>query len=145
MADFRVYAIIRKPVEEVFNYAVNLENAPKFMPFVKKTVKSTNEPIQKGSKFIETRMIRGKETKAELELTEFNPNHSYTVVNAANGLVTTYHYIFEEIEEGTQAEMQVTVNPKGLFSFLTKKALVNIIKKEDGHQLGYLKDVLEEE
>lgn len=145
MADFRANAIIHKPVEEVFNYAINLENAPKMMPFVVKTEKLTDGPIVKGTKFLETRNIRGKQTKSEIELLEIEPNLSYTIKNQSNGLAVTYHYKFHTIEEGTQVELEAYVNPKGLFSFITKKMLVNIIKKEDGHQLSYLKEILEEE
>ncbi|CAM3628691.1 SRPBCC family protein [Cytobacillus oceanisediminis] len=143
MADFRSSEIINKPVHEVFNYMVTMENAPELMPYVVKVEKQTEGEIGRGTKFIETRMVRGKNIKADVEIIDFEKDKTYTTRSNANGLITEYKYAFHEIEEGTQVEMEANVKTSGLVAKLTKRFIVNIVKQEDGSQLQYLKEMLE--
>ncbi|MGG0718996.1 SRPBCC family protein [Robertmurraya massiliosenegalensis] len=143
MADFQSSIIIRKPVEEVFKYLLTLENIPEIMPNVVKLEKLTEGPIKKGTKLLETRNVRGRETKAEIEMTEYERNQIYQTKSVAGGITITYTYLFATIEEGTQVQFEADVKIKGLFSFFSRRALVKIMKQEDGYLLQYLKEELE--
>ncbi|MEN8702079.1 SRPBCC family protein [Bacillus infantis] len=143
MADFKSTVIIRRPVAEVFQYATNPDNAPEIMPNVVKMEKATDGPIGPSTRFIETRMIRGKKVKAEIEYTQFEQDKSYTAKSNSNGLVVTYDYTFTEIDEGTQVELEANIHTSGFIMSLTRPMLVKIIKKEDGRQLSYLKQMLQ--
>ncbi|GLB59134.1 SRPBCC family protein [Cytobacillus sp. NCCP-133] len=143
MADFRSSEIINKPVHEVFDYMVKMENVPELMPYVLKVEKQTKGEIGKGTRFLETRMIRGKKINADIEIIDFEKDRTYTTRSNANGLITEYKYDFHQIEEGTQVEMQANVQTSGLVARLTKRFIVNIVKQEDGGQLQYLKEMME--
>ncbi|EWG12234.1 MAG: SRPBCC family protein [Bacillota bacterium] len=143
MADFRSSEIINKPVHEVFDYMIKMENVPELMPFVVKVEKQTEGETGKGTKFVETRMVRGKKISADVEIIDFEQDRTYTTRSNANGLITEYKYDFHEIEEGTQVEMEATVKTSGLVARLTKRFIVNIVKREDGSQLQYLKEMME--
>lgn len=143
MADFQSSIIIHKPVEEVFKYILDLNNIPKLMPNVVSLEMITEGPIKKGSRMVETRSIRGRETKAEIEVSEFESNKRYSTKSIASGITITYNYFFEPIEEGTQARFEGFVHIKGIFSFLSRRALIKILKQEDGYLLQYLKEELE--
>ncbi|MGG7619403.1 hypothetical protein [Bacillus coreaensis] len=45
MADFRVSEIIHRPIEEVFSYLSNLENATTLLPFVTDMEKLSNDQL----------------------------------------------------------------------------------------------------
>jgi hypothetical protein len=143
MADFKSSVIIERPVADVFKYASSMENVPEIMPNVVNVEKKTAGPIGVGSKFVETRLIRGKEAKADIEFIEYTENRSYTTRSESNGLEVIYEYDFQEIEEGTQVQFAGTVNTKGIVMKLTKRFLVKMLKQEDGYQLRYLKEALE--
>jgi carbon monoxide dehydrogenase subunit G len=145
MADFRASEMIHRPIEEVFSYLSNLENAPNLLPFVVDMEKLSNGPVGNGSRFLETRLVRRRRIQAEVQITEFQCPSAFTSKSISNGVEILYHYTFSEIEEGTQVEMEAEVKTAGLLSFLTKKQLVKIIKNEDGGQLQKLKEVLETE
>jgi uncharacterized protein YndB with AHSA1/START domain len=145
MADFTASAIIHRPVHEVFSYITNVENIPEIMPNVVKMVKITEGPLQEGTRFLETRSIRGRHTSTEIEYVEYKENELLTTKSESNGLTILYRYLFSEIEEGTQVELDAILQTTGLKMRLTKGLLVNMIKKEDGNQLVYLKDMLEKE
>lgn len=145
MVDFFGNAIIHRPLEEVFAFAVDIENAPRYMSNVVGMEKITEGPIRVGSIFIETRNIRGKEAKAEREIVEFQQNRSFAISGISNGLTILYRYTFEEIVEGTQAQFFAEIHTQGWLMKLTRPFLVKMIKQEDGNHLRYLKEVLESE
>lgn len=145
MADFRSSVMIHKPVSEVFNYLASMENAHEIMPNVVEMEKKTAGAIGKGTQFKETRMVRGKKINADIEYVQYEQDHSLTTRSNSNGLIVEYHYTFYGIEEGTQAELEAFVKTSGLVMNLTKRFIVNMIKREDGNQLQYLKDMLEDE
>ena len=144
MVDFQESAIIHKPIKEVFQYISRMENVSELMPNVVKMEKITSGELRKGTKFIETRSVRGKEIKADVELLEFEEDKLFTTRSNSNGLITEYHYKFYEIEEGTQAEFEAFVKTTGLRMKLTKRFIVKMMQQEDGYQLQYLKEMLEE-
>ncbi|UII55825.1 SRPBCC family protein [Cytobacillus spongiae] len=143
MADFQSSVIIHKPIHEVFDYMTNLQNMPEIMPNVVHAELTTGGTIEKGSTYVETRRVRGREVNAEVEFIEFEKEKTYTTKSITNGLVVLYRYDFDAIEEGTQVQFQATVETKGFMMKLTKRFLVNILKSEDGNQLRYVKDDLE--
>lgn len=145
MADFQSSIIIHKPVEDVFKYILDLNTIPNIMPNVVRLELITEAPIRKGSKLIETRSIRGRETKAEIEVSEFELNKRYSTKSIAKGITIIYHYFFEPIEEGTQVRFEGFVHIKGVLSFLSRRALIKILKQEDGYLLQYLKEELEKQ
>ncbi|WP_257988241.1 MULTISPECIES: SRPBCC family protein [Bacillus] len=144
MADFQTSITIDKPLNEVFAFMVNLENSPDFMPNLIKSEKITDGPISAGTKYLETRYISGRQTVAEVVFTEFNENRSYTVKSETNGLGVVFDYNFQEVDEATRIEFAATIETSGFIMKLTKPLLVKMIKREDGNQLQYLKDILEE-
>ncbi|MFE8697792.1 SRPBCC family protein [Cytobacillus sp. FJAT-53684] len=145
MADFRSSVIIHKPVNEVFRYMAGMENVQEIMPIVAEMEKLTDGEIGKGTKFKETRMVRGNKVYADVEYVEFNQDQSFTSRSNSNGLIVEYKYVFHEIEEGTQVELEAFVKTSGLRMKLTRPMIVKMIKREDGYQLENLRDMLEKE
>lgn len=143
MTDFRVNEIIHCPIEEVFSYLSNLENAIDLVPFVTGMEKLSNGPVGHGSRFLETRLVRRRSIQSEIHITQFNRPTTFTSKSISNGVEILYHYTFSAIEGGTRVEMEVEVKTGSFLSFLTKKHFVKIIKNEDGGQLKKLKEVLE--
>jgi len=144
MADFYGSIIIEKPLEEVFEYASSMEHAPKYMPAVNRMERLTWDEVGVGSKFRETRWIRGKEVEAEVEIIKFEPNRSFSTKTNSNGLVTIYEYNFEEIVEGTQVQFKAYVQTKGFMMKLTKGLLVKMLSAEEDGHLRNLKELLED-
>ncbi|PKG22556.1 SRPBCC family protein [Niallia nealsonii] len=145
MADFQANVIIAEPVEVVFSYMSNLENASDYMDNVKKTTKLTEGPIGIGAKYQEIRIVRGKEAVAEIEFLSYEENKTYTTRSHSNGLLVDYHYRFTEIAEGTKVEFTAKVQVTGFWMKLTKRFLINILKGEDGDHLHQVKVNFEKE
>ena len=71
--------IENKTPEEVFAFMIDPKNAPKIISEVKSSRKLTEGEIGLGTRFLETRVVRGKEGRAELKITHFIPNEEYSV------------------------------------------------------------------
>ncbi|MDQ0271809.1 SRPBCC family protein [Cytobacillus purgationiresistens] len=143
MADFRSSVMINKPLDEVFEYMLNVDNIHEIMPIVAKREQETEGQIGKGTRFLETRSIRGKNITSTIEVLAFEQNRTFTTKSDSSGLIVEYKYDFHEIEEGTQVELEANLQTTGLRMKLTKPLLVKMIKREDGNQLTNLKDMLE--
>ncbi|CEG29273.1 Polyketide cyclase / dehydrase and lipid transport [Bacillus sp. B-jedd] len=144
MADFQSSVVIAQPVEVVFKYVASMENMPEIMPNVVNIDKRGLGQLKSGDKVVETRMIRGRETESELEITAFEENKLFAYKSETNGLQSVYWYSFEEVEEGrTRASFKADIKTTGIVMGLTKRFIVNMLKREDGNQMVYLKDMLE--
>jgi DNA gyrase/topoisomerase IV subunit B len=142
MSTFEMSEWVACPPEEVFRFVTDTANAPKISASVQSMEKLTNGPLGIGARYRETRLMDGKEQKAELEVVAFENGSRYSVQNETQGIETLYEYVFNSENNGTRIKLTCNVSAKGL-----KKALVpvvaNILKKEDGDHLQRLKSVLE--
>ncbi|WP_108672439.1 SRPBCC family protein [Peribacillus acanthi] len=145
MAAFSDSVTIKKNIQEVFSFTINMENSNKIMPNVKQTEKITEGPLAEGTKFKETRVIRGREAAAIIEFIKLIPNKAFSVKSVTQGIEVIYHYRFNEVAEGTKVDFECEVNASGIMMKLIKPLFIKILKKEDGDHLKNLKKVVEEE
>lgn len=100
-------------------------------------------PIDKGSKYIEIRNLRGKTAKAEIEFVDFQPNQSYTTRSIVNDVIIIYQYNFTAVQGGTNIQFKASVQVGGLFSFFSRVILIKNLKSEDGNHLQNVKKLME--
>lgn len=143
MSDFRTTIIIHKPVEEVFSYMVDLDNINEIMPLVVKREKLSEGPLAPGTKLKETRRVRASEITSEIEVLTYEENKTFATRSNSNGLIAEYHYRFDEVDEGTQVDLEANIKTTGFKMKLLRKFLVNMVHREDGYQLTNLKEMLE--
>lgn len=143
MSDFRTTVIIHKPVEEVFSYMVDIDNIHEIMPLVVKREKINDEPLAVGSKLRETRRVRASDITSEIEVLAYETNKVFATRSNSNGLIAEYYYRFDEVDEGTQVDLEANIKTTGFKMKLLRKFLVNMVHREDGYQLTNLKNMLE--
>lgn len=142
MAGFESTEWIARAPEEVFGFLTDTANAPRVVPSVVRVEKLTDGPVGAGTRYRETRLMKGKEAQAELEVTAHEPPAHYAVRNVTSGVETEYDYRLSRERDGTRVDLAAVVRAGGL-----KKAIapvvVSILKKEDGDHLQRLKAALE--
>ena len=142
MAGFKRSVVIGRPVEEVFDFATNLANAPLLMPNVTKTELLTEGGLKPGAKFRETRLMNGKERSAVIEIVE----HQRPLVHAASaammGMRATYRFRFTSEGAATRVELEADVQGNFLW-WLFLGMMSRTMEKEDGDYLNRLKDAME--
>jgi carbon monoxide dehydrogenase subunit G len=131
------------PINEVFDFISDLRNGPKMNEDILSVEKLTEGPIGVGSKFKETKVIRGRNAEAMIEVVQFEANKAFSAQSEVNGLKVTYHYQLSEGNTGTIVKFQCEIKTSGLIMTLTKPLITKILKKEDGDHLTYIRRALE--
>ncbi|PPA69774.1 SRPBCC family protein [Jeotgalibacillus proteolyticus] len=135
--------VIEKPIENVFNIAVNMENSPAIMDQVEEIKKLTDGPVAQGTKYEEIRNLGGRRVQSILEVVEYTPNASYAVSSEQNGVQITFRYTFTPQGEHTLVTFDGTIQTKGLARSLFKGMIVRMISKEELFHLQKLKTYIE--
>lgn len=134
---------INRPISEVFEFITDFSNGPKMNEDIINVEKLTEGPVRIGSKFKETRVIRGRNAEAAIEVVKYNPSEEFSAQSVSNGLIVTYHYQMSEVTDGTTVSFQCEVKTSGIIMALTKPFLIKILKQEDGDHLKDIKRVIE--
>jgi hypothetical protein len=134
---------IDRPITEVFEFISDLRNGPKMNEDILNVEKLTDGPIGVGSKFKETKVIRGRNTEAMIEVVQYEATTAFSAQSEVNGLKVTYHYQLSEGNNGTIVKFHCEVKTSGLIMSITKPLIIKILKKEDGDHLTYIRRVLE--
>lgn len=138
MAGFKRSIIIDRPVEQVFDFAANLDNASKFMPNVTKIEMLTEGGMKPGAKFRETRLMNGKERSAVIEITEHDRPHVHGARSAMMGMSASYTFRFSPAGAGTRIDMEAVVTGNFLW-WLFLGMMARMLEKEDGEYLDRVK------
>ena len=142
MAGFTMSEWISRPPQDVFDFVTTPDNAPKIVHSVTSMVKVTDGPIRVGTLYQETRVMRGKEEQAELEVVAYEPRQTYAVKNLTEGIETVYQYSFHPEATGTRVDLVCDITASGAKKLMLPMVAA-MLKKEDGDHLHRLKVALE--
>lgn len=87
MTRMTVHRTINAPIEVVFKTVAEIENFSKAVPHITKIEFLTECKKGPGTKFRETRLMKGKEATTELEVTEHVENERVRLVAGSHGTV----------------------------------------------------------
>lgn len=93
MSRTTVVRTIDAPIEEVFDTVAHIENFAKAVPHIVRTEFLSDVRSGVGTRFRETRQMRGKETTMDLEVTEYVENDRVRLIADAGG--TVWDTLFE--------------------------------------------------
>ena len=142
MPGFEMSEFIHRSPQEVFDFISASENAPKVVPSVTSMVKLTEGPVRVGTRYRETRLMKGEEHQTELEIVEYEPVQKYAMKNETDGIETVYRYTFRPEEGGTRVNLVCEVKGSGAKKLIAP-VVVSVLKKEDGDHLQRLKQAME--
>jgi len=111
MAKIEGEIVIRRPVEEVFDFVADSRNEPSFNPAMAGVELLTPLPIGRGTRF-RARMGRAG-TQMMVELTEFDRPHRLGSRTASSMMQTSGALTFAADGEGTVMGWDWQVRPKG--------------------------------
>lgn len=142
MAGFELNERIEKPLDDVWRFFVDHENARAWMPDITRLEKMSEGPVRLGTRYRETRKMGGKEHTATLEVTAFEERKVYAGTVEEKGVRGTYTYTFAPEGQATRIRMVADVKARGLMKLMLPM-FVRMMKKQDGGQLERLKRALE--
>ena len=134
--------IIKKPVEEVFAYSQDVENAAEWQNGVDSVVMVEGQDNTVGSHYAEVRKFLGKEMRTTLEITEFKENEKWGAKVIKGPLSYEVTMTYEAVPEGTKIITAVKAEPKGFFK-LAENAVASSLEKSLREDFATLKAQLE--
>jgi uncharacterized membrane protein len=148
MSGFTVSARIEAPIEKVFASASDLENVAQIMGQIEKIELLTPGPIGVGTRFRETRKLKGHSATETMEITEFETNRRYVVTCDSHGAKFLSEFRFRPIDGNVATTVEVDFRARPV-SFVAKmmaplmKAMEGIIRQCVEQDLSDLKHSLE--
>lgn len=114
MATAKVSADFKAPVEDVFKLFTDIEHGAEHVSAIKKIEVASPGPFNLGTRWFETREVFGRVDDAEMEVTAFEPNKTYTVTHHKGGVRIDTVFTFEPIPSGTRVSIEFELNSQGL-------------------------------
>lgn len=114
MAHIRVSRDIAAPIDKVFDMFTDIEHGARHVSGIKGIEMLTVGPFRLGTRWQETREVMGRLDDAEMEVTAFEHNKSYTVRHHKGGVPIDTVFTFEPVAEGTRVSIEFGLNPQGL-------------------------------
>ena len=147
MATITVSDRIAAPVEEVFAQFTNIEQgAAGHVSGIKKIEMLTPGPVRLGTRWRETRDVMGVADSADMEITSFERNRTYTITHHKAGLQIATTFWFEPLEAGTRVTVEFELErggvPPGLLAPLGW-AIAGKVARVLSHDLADFKRTIE--
>jgi uncharacterized membrane protein len=136
---------INAPIEKVFAVVAHIGNFSKAVPHINDVEFLTDQHRGAGTKFKETRVIRGRETSTVLEVTEYTPNERVRMVSDTGGAVWDTVFRMRPVEGGTQLGMIMDAHPHTLLARITTPSFKGTIGNAVEADLDAIKTYCESE
>ena len=146
MTTVTVSSQIAAPVGRVFQLFTDVEHAPAHVSGIKRIEMLTPGHFKLGTRWRETRDIVGASDSAEMEVTSFERNRTYTITHHKAGVRMDTTFWFEPSGEGTQVSVEFELDTGGLpVGLLTpfNRAIAGKVRDVLGRDLANLKNSLE--
>jgi uncharacterized protein YndB with AHSA1/START domain len=114
MATVTVANQIAAPVDRVFDLFTDIEHGSAHVLGIKNIEMLTPGAISLGSRWRETREVLGRQDSADMEITAFERNRTYTISHHKGGVRIDTVFRFELSGEGTKVSVEFEIEAPGL-------------------------------
>ena len=136
---------INAPVEKVFETVAHIENFSEAIPHITNVEMLSDVKRGVGAKFRETRVIKGKEGKATLEVTEYVENERVRFVSDEGGVIWDSVFTFTPEGEGSTIALEMEAKPYKFMSRLMTPIVMGIVSKAVASDMDAIKTYCEDE
>jgi len=118
MTSTTVTKTIAAPIDRVFETIADVENFKRAIPHIIRIEFLSERRIGVGTRFRETRLMKGKEADTELEVTEYVANERIRMVTDSHGTIWDSVFVVTEVPEGTELTLTMEAKPHQLIAKL---------------------------
>ena len=138
MSRFVVQQTLEHPVDRVWAFATDWNNAPQWMSGVDSMRVEGSEPVGEGTAIVF--VSRGAERGSTIAAWE--PPHRVALRSVQGGVTATYSYRFEALDEGrTEARLEAVCEFRGALK-LVGPLIGWLVERSDGGQLRNLAEAM---
>jgi hypothetical protein len=140
-ADYCV--LIRRPAEEVVAFLVDPTHATEWQAAVAEVRSESAPPTQLGSRIRESRRFLGQRLESVLEVTVFEPFHSFSVRTVSGPVSFAVAHTLTQRQDGTELGVSLTGDP-GAFFALAEAVVGRVVQRELETSYLTLTEILED-
>lgn len=118
MSNLHLTTTVTAPVKQVFDAYSDFANAAEVVEGIVRIEMLTEGPVGVGTRFRETRVMFGRESTEEMEITEFKPGELVTVSAESCGAAFNSRFRFTPQGQTTRVDMDMETRPLTLFAKL---------------------------
>jgi uncharacterized membrane protein len=111
--------VIARPVDVVFGFVSDHENLPTWTVGVKQSRRLTDGPPAVGARYRVVGALLGCPVESSYQVTAFDPGRGFDGTMTSPMLGFCEQYRFEPDQDGTRVSMSASVEPHGVFRFLS--------------------------
>jgi len=148
MTTITVATTVAAPVEKVFGVFTDLEHSAGRVSNIKEIEVMTTGGFQLGTRWLETREVLTQFDTAEMEVTAFERNRTYTITHHKAGTRIDTVFTFEPFQDGTRVRIEFSLDSHGLPPGLLAPlgwAIAAKVRDVIGHDLADLKESMEQQ
>jgi carbon monoxide dehydrogenase subunit G len=124
-----VKRIIKAPLGTVFHAVADIEHFTKAVPHIVRVEMLSDVTSGIGTRFRETRVMKGKEASTELEITEYVEDERVRLVADEHGTVWDTVFTVTPVGEGTELTMVMDAKAHRLLPRLMNPLIKGMVKK----------------
>jgi len=147
MTTVTVTSQIAAPVDKTFAMFTDIEHATEHVSGIKEVEMLTPFKFGLGTRWRETREVLGRLDAAEMEVTAFEMNKTYTITHHKAGAKVDTIFTFEPVAAGTKVSIEFALSPQasppGLLSPVSW-AIAGKVREVLGHDLDDMKRSVEQ-
>lgn len=146
MTTVTVSSLIGAPIERVFEQFTDIEQGSHHVSGIKAIEMLTPGRFGLGTRWRETRDVLGVLDSAEMEVTAFEWNRTYTITHHKGGVRIDTMFYFEPVDGGTKVSIEFDLGTAGLPPGLLTPlgwAIAGKVRDVLGHDLADLKQSIE--
>jgi Polyketide cyclase / dehydrase and lipid transport len=114
MTTVTVATQVAAPVEQVFAVFTDLEHGAERVSNIQEIEVLTTGGFELGTRWLETREVLTQLASAEMEVTAFERNHTYTVTHHKAGARIDAVFTFDPFQGGTRVRIEFNLDSHGL-------------------------------
>ena len=134
--------VIDRPLDEVFAFVTEVENAPLWQAWAVEAKLASNSPQAAGSQYTYVTSFLGRRFESAGEITTYEPNRKYGWRVKSGPVPAEAICTFEAVAGGTKLTMNGNAEAAGFFK-LAEPIVGCMAKRQIAADLDNLKDLLE--
>lgn len=120
---------IKAPVDKVFRTIAHIDQYSEAVPHIVSVEILTDVKSGVGTRFKETRLMKGKEASTELEVTEYVENDRIRLVSDSGGTIWDTVFTVKAAEGGTELNMTMDATAHKLLPKFINPLIMGMVRK----------------
>ena len=129
MSRTTVSKTINAPLDLVFKTVADINEYSKVQPHIVKVEFLSGIKLGAGTRFRETRLMKGKEVTTELEVIEYVENDRCRIVSNTHGTIWDSIMTVKQVDGFTLLTLTMDANTKGIINKIIKYMISGMLKK----------------